>query len=154
MGSMPEKLNFLQETTIELLKVLGFTAEVNAVEKDGAVLVTVSGEGLGILIGYHGETLLAMQTWLGLSYYQKFGEWGEIKLDISGYAQEREERLRDIAVNACDRARFLDKPIELAPMSAYERRFIHTIVSETPGMASESVGEGFDRRVIVSVKRD
>lgn len=151
---MPEKIEFLKTTTEELLKILGFTAEVTVTEKDGQILITVGGEGLGILIGYHGETLLAMQTWLGLAYYQKYGEWGEVKLDISGYAEERETHLRDMAVNACDRARFLDKPIELSPMSAYERRIVHTIVSETPGMKSESVGEGFERRVVVSVKKD
>lgn len=151
---MSEKIEFLKNTIEELLKILGFTAEVVVEEKDSRLLVTVSGEALGILIGYHGETLLAMQTWLGLAFYKKYGEWGEVKLDISGYAQEREAHLRDMAVNACDRARFLDKPIELAPMNPYERRIIHTIVAETPGMNSESVGEGFERRVVVSVKKE
>src|SRR3989339_1693192 len=100
---MEEKLSYLKSTCEELLKKLEFAAEVTVVEEAGHLKVAVAGENLGILIGYHGETLLAMQTWLGQTLYIKFGEWLEVSLDIAGYAAEREQRLRDIAVNAADR---------------------------------------------------
>jgi len=150
---MEDKLSFLKEIMIALLSKVDFLPEVVVSEKDGDFTVQLNGENLGILIGYHGETLLSIQTWLSMAFYQKYGEWQEVNLDIAGYAAERAVRLKEIAVNAADRARFLDKPVELSPMPAFERRLIHTFISELPGVRSESTGEGFERRVVVSVDK-
>lgn len=148
---MSDKIETLQNLTTELLEKLAMPATVLVTENSGTLGVSLDGENLGILIGYHGETLASLQTWLALSLYKQYGEWVDLRLDISGYASEREARLREIATNACDRARFLDKAIDLPPMPAYERRLVHTVIGTIPGMKSDSSGEGFDRHIVVSV---
>ncbi|MCX6783856.1 MAG: KH domain-containing protein [candidate division WWE3 bacterium] len=148
---MPEKIETLQNLTTELIEKLAMPAKVSVTEVEGTLGVSLDGENLGILIGYHGETLASLQTWLALALYNKYGEWVDLRLDISGYASEREARLREIATNACDRARFLDKAIDLPPMPPFERRLIHTVIGTMPGMKSESAGEGYERHIVVSV---
>jgi len=149
---MSNKGDFFKDLLTDLLARLGFSLEVKVVEDADSVNLTVSGEDLGILIGYHGETLSAIQSWLALAFYQKEGVWIDLNLDIAGYAAEREARLREIAVNAADRTRFLARPIELLPMPSFERRIVHTVVAEIPDMESHSIGEGFERRVVVQAK--
>jgi len=149
---MSNKSDFFKDLLTDLLARLGFSLAVTVAEASEGVNLTVSGDDLGILIGYHGETLSAIQGWLALAFYQKEGVWVDVNLDIAGYAAEREARLREIAINAADRARFLARPIELLPMPSFERRIVHTVVTEIPDMESHSVGEGFERRVVVQAK--
>jgi len=58
--------------------------------------------------------------------------------------------LRKIADSAAQKARFLQKNVELNPMTPYERMLIHTAVSEMEGVKSESVGDSRNRRVVIS----
>lgn len=141
----------MKKTTQELLTEVGFSGAVDAGENDGAVSVKIDvGEENAMLIGFHGETLNGLQTVISLLLYKKLGATTPLTLDVGGYRDERAEKLRQMAVNASDRARFLAKPIELLPMNPAERRLVHTFVSQLPGVKSESVGEGRDRRVVVS----
>jgi len=144
-------LELIKKTTEELLTEVGFSAKVEALDAEGSVSVSVDvGEENAMLIGFHGETLNSLQTVISLLLYKKLGVYTPLVLDVGGYRQERAEKIKQMAVNAADRARFLAKPIELSPMSPMERRLVHMFVAELPGVKSESLGEGRDRRVVVS----
>lgn len=144
-------LDLIKKTTEDLLTEVGFSAKVIPAEGDGAVTVGIDvGEENAMLIGFHGETLNSLQTVISLILYKKLGVYTPIVLDVGGYREERSEKIRQMAVNAADRARFLVKPVELLPMNSSERRLVHMFVGQLPGVKSESVGEGQDRRVVVS----
>ena len=141
----------LVKITVEnLLKEIGFSAATTLAEKEGilAVFIDVGGDN-PLIIGFHGETLLALQTVVNLILFRRTGTFTRVVLDVANYRQEREEKIKQIALNAADRARFLARSVELIPMRADERRLVHLYVSQLPGVASESIGEGRERRVVV-----
>ena len=72
-----------------------------------------------------------------------------IIFDINNYRRERENIIIDIAKAAARRAVATKEPVSLPAMNAYERRLVHSELGMRPDVATESVGEGKDRYVIV-----
>lgn len=103
----------------------------------------------GLIIGKHGKTLSSIQRILGMYLYRKTGTWTRVLVDIGDYRESQEEKIKELAHNAADRARFFARPVEMAPMNPYKRRLIHTALSEDPDVETESTGEGKNRRVVV-----
>lgn len=144
-------LDSIKSAASELLKELGFSAQISVAENGEAKQITIdAGSENPLLIGFHGENLNALQAVLAQIIFKETKTYSPIVVDVGGYRAERAEKIRQIAVGAADRARFLAKAIELPPMNPLERRLAHTFVGELPGVKSESVGEGRDRRVVVS----
>jgi spoIIIJ-associated protein len=144
-------LDLIKKTTEDLLTEIGFFAKVEVIESEGSATVSIDvGEENAMLIGFHGETLNGLQTVVSLILYKRLGVYTPVVMDVGGYREERAEKIRQMAVNAADRARFLVKPVELLPMNPSERRLAHMFVGQLPGVKSESVGEGSSRHVVVS----
>jgi spoIIIJ-associated protein len=101
------------------------------------------------IIGYHGEGLSGLQLFLNLAAHKKLGEWRRILVDIGGYRREREQKLYELAQRTADRVRFLQTPVTLNPMPAFERRLVHLALTGDDTIETESVGEGWERRVVV-----
>lgn len=142
----------VKEIVENLLSSLGFLAKLEVQPREGdSLLVTIdAGPDNPLLIGFHGETLSSLQTVVNLILFRKMqSPTPRVTLDIGSYRLEREEKIKQLAVGAADRARFLARSVELSPMRADERRLVHLFVSQLPGVSSESVGEGRERRVIV-----
>lgn len=150
-------LEKVKSITQELLADVGFgDVEVVVTQANGEggdettrTIISLAGEDLGILIGRRGETLNALQRVLSLLIQSNFGEWTYVTLNAGGYREERAEYLKEMLYRATDKARFLSEAVPLPPMSAYERRVLHTLVSEIDDIDSSSDGEGYHRHVIV-----
>lgn len=148
---MEKGVKFAKELTEELLSKLGVKAEINTSEQDAAIHIGVEGEDLGILIGYHGENLEAVQLILGLMINKKLGgeEWVPVSLDVGGWRKERSEALRSMIDKAEMELKENKESVELPPMSASQRRMVHVLLSDYKGLTSESAGEEPNRRVII-----
>ena len=72
-----------------------------------------------------------------------------VVVDINNYRRERERLIVELAKAAARRAVATGEPVSLPAMNAYERRLIHAELSMRPDVATESVGEGKDRYVVV-----
>ena len=70
-------------------------------------------------------------------------------LDVNDYQMKRIEELRNVARMSAQRVIFFKKELEMEPMSAYDRRIIHSVLGSYPDIKTESVGDGFDRRVVI-----
>lgn len=144
------KIEVVEKTARELMGRLGVSAQVSvAADGEGNVQANLSGSDLGILIGYHGETLSSLQLILNLMLYRRLGEWQPVFLDIGGYKKERQGKIEGLAQRTADRVRFLQTPVTLPPMPAFERRLVHMILAEDISVKTESSGEGGERRVVV-----
>lgn len=145
-----DKIKIITDAVKELLGKLGLAAEVAVSEgEEESFRVDINGEDLGALIGYHGETLSSLQLFLNLLTHRKIGEWRRVLVDIGGYRRERERKLFDLARRTADRVRFLQTPVTLTPMPAFERRLVHVALGEDNDIETESTGEGWERRVVV-----
>lgn len=142
---------YMQEKAKEILVTIFSHVGVKADYDISESGIEISSDDANLLIGYHGETLSSLQHFLNIMLYKEFGGKKDrmVILDVSGYRQDREKKLLEMAESASSKARFLNKSVALYPMNSYERRIVHTKVSEIDGVTSESEGEGPDRRVII-----
>lgn len=151
---MAEIKTFLKEQTGTILTKMNLPAKVSVERstKDEHHRVEIkpeAGEDLPLLIGYHGQTLNALQVILGLLSFRKFGEFSHILVEAGDYRKERKEELERRALEAADKARFLLKEVSFPAMPPFERRIIHLVLAEEQGVKTESRGEGRERHVVV-----
>jgi len=149
-----DKTKIVTKAVKDLLEKMGVAAEVAVTkeqteDQEEGFDVDITGDDLGALIGYHGETLSSLQLFLNVSIGRKLGQWQRILVDIGGYREERGEKLKQVARRAADRARFLQNPVTLNPMPSFERRLVHMALSKDDAVKTESTGEGWERRVVV-----
>jgi len=137
-----------KEFLLGLAKIVDETASVEVSAGENEVTFAVKGENVGKLIGYHGETLQAIQ--LLLSGIKTRGE-GPVRLyvDIDGYKASRNQTIIDLANRTAEQAIKIERNIHLDPMNAYERRIVHTTLQERDDVTTESTGEGEKRHVVV-----
>ena len=122
--------------------------KITVAEKENGALMSLEGEGLGVVIGRRGETLEALQVLVSLAA-NKGGGYYRVSLNIGDYREKREQALKALAGKISNQVLSTGKNRTLEPMSPYERRIIHTEVQRIDGVQSISVGEGDSRRVVI-----
>lgn len=138
--------SFLNNWLKQVDEKLEYTIKI----EDYSILVEIKGEAVGILIGYRGETLNAMQTILSTIANKNFNEKIRLVLDIGNYREKRTKSLEELAEKISKTVLKNGKAVTLEPMSAYERKIIHSKLQENKNIETYSVGEGDNRRVVVS----
>ena len=149
----PEALKAGQQILEELMQHLGFTVRVE-VESGETSRLNVVGEGdekeaLGALIGRKGERLSALQHLVNLMLSRKMDAWTRVLVDVEDYRGRRERQLRELATRAAERVTETGKMLQLEPMPALERRWIHIALRDHPDVATQSIGEEPNRRIVV-----
>lgn len=118
--------------------------------EDYTIMIDINGKAAGLLIGYRGETLNAMQTILSTIANRNFNDKIRLILDIENYREKREKVLEELAEKVSKTVLKNGKDITLEPMSAYERKIIHSKLQENNRIETYSIGEGDNRRVVIS----
>jgi spoIIIJ-associated protein len=118
----------------------------------GGPVIDLAGEDSGLLIGRRGQTLQALQFLVNMIVRKEFDDV-RVLLDVENYRQRRESSLRDMAVKVAARVAQTNRSITLEPMPPADRRIIHTSLTDDPGVATESTGEGEARKVTIMPKR-
>ena len=126
-------------------------------EKD--IHIEIVGKGLGILIGRHGDVLDALQylSNIVVGRYPKNTEKHEyirIVLDIENYREKREETLKSLARRMSSKVLTTGRNFTFEPMSAYERRIIHSEIQNVKGVHTYSIGTESNRRVVIAYGDD
>jgi spoIIIJ-associated protein len=131
---------------------LSATAELYACEDDTRRII-IAGDDASVLIGHHGETLDALQYLANLASARKNinGERDKsrVTLDIEGYRKKREETLRALARRKASVALKTGRSVMLEPMSAYERRIIHSEIQNIEGVSTNSIGSDNNRKIVI-----
>jgi spoIIIJ-associated protein len=141
----------LQAFLERIVDALGLDASV-AVDDDGETLTgVVEGDALGLFIGHHGQTIDAVQH-LATRTVLRDGDEDRrrIVVDADGYRERRRQALEHQADDAADEAIRTGREVALEPMSAAERRIVHEYLRDREDVATQSEGEGLDRRLVVS----
>jgi spoIIIJ-associated protein len=110
-------------------------------------------ENLGLLIGRRGETLAALQLLINLIVSHRTKHRMRIIVDAENYRERREENLRSLALRVAQQVRSYRRSIALEAMPPHERRIVHISLAESKDISTESIGEGEERRVVISLKR-
>ncbi len=152
----PEALAAGKEILEELMRHIGFAVHVEVESGDTSRLNVVADpdgrEALGSLIGRKGERLSALQHLVNLMLSRRMGVWTRVLVDVEDYRGRRERQLRDLANRAAARVEETGKMIQLEPMPALERRWIHLALRDHPQVATQSIGEEPNRRIVVLLR--
>ncbi len=144
-----EAVQVSRELLERLLELLGVAAEITEEEIAGEPSLQVETSDQALLIGRGGENLRALQYIVHQMVKRRLGDTPMVTVDVAGYRRARLRQL-DVMVGLA-RAQALSEtqPVTLAPMNAYERRYIHSILSDDNELTSESTGLEPDRRVVI-----
>jgi spoIIIJ-associated protein len=137
-----------------LVSAMGFRASVSARLDAGVVRVSIAGSQLALLIGRHGQTLEALELLVSLIVARRVGRRVLLSVDVERYRERRREALQALAQRTATRVRRSGKPVALEPMSASERRVIHTTLAQDSAVTTHSEGEGADRHVVIGPRSD
>ena len=148
------------EILTELLARLELSADIGSeagevVDEDEQmqpIVLDISGDDLGILIGRRGQTLAAMQYILRLMVAQKLAAPVSLVLDVNGYKKRRYDSLRTLAHHVAEQVAVSQRSFAMEPMPAYERRIVHLALASHPSVITQSVGFGDARKVTVAPK--
>jgi spoIIIJ-associated protein len=135
----------------ELVRTMGFTAEVKTEVEEDDVTVSIEGDALGVLVGPKGATLQALEEVVrAVVQHHAGGHSARVHVDVGGYRARRREALAAFATQIAESVRDSSAPKALEPMNASDRKVVHDVVSEIEGVVTHSEGEDPRRRVVIS----
>lgn len=137
-------------TILEITSLLGIEATVEEYEGDeGEIILDIVGDDLGLLIGRHGRTLDALQVLVSSTTNRRLDQRYPLVVDVSGYRHRRRVKLEEMAKRAADRAARQHRPVELRPMTSFERRVIHVALRDDRRVRTASEGDEPRRLVVI-----
>lgn len=159
----PKKID---ENTIEEIKELATNFITGVCEKmnievsirffydevNNSLNIELSGDDMGTLIGKRGGTLDSLQYLTNLVINRKIKEFIHITIDTEKYRERRKKTLENLAKNVAFKVKRTKKPVSLESMNSYERRVIHSALSNDPVVTTHSEGEDPYRHVVVTLK--
>lgn len=145
-----EKSKVAQAYVSRILEKMGVDTESEIIQTENGVIIDFKGDGTGTIIGKRGETLDALQYLSAMICNKNEKGYYRITLDSCGYRAKRKVILQELAQKVSKNVLRTGRSQSLEPMNPYERRIIHSTISEIEGVTSRSVGEEPFRKVIIS----
>ena len=144
------KVQTAKKYLTDVLHALGLqNFEINAIRRDGNIVLDITGDKLGVVIGRRGETLDSLQYLTILASNRAEESYCRISIDCNGYRDKRREALENLAKRTSAKVIKQGRKIALEPMNPYERRIIHSCVAEIEGVSSHSTGVEPYRKVVI-----
>lgn len=123
-------------------------------EENRNLIVDLSGDEMGVLIGKRGQTLDSLQYLVSLVVNKETEDYIRVKVDTEDYRKRRKETLENLAKNIAYKVKRTKRSVSLEPMNPYERRIIHSALQNDKYVTTHSEGEEPFRRVVVTLKNN
>lgn len=127
--------------------------KIETFEEGDAVCVDIAGNNTGLVIGKRGETITSLQHLASLALARKNPKAPKVYLDSENYREKRIEALKALSNKVANNVVKSRRSFTFEPMSAYERRIIHSTLQENDKVTTYSVGQGIHRKVVVALKK-
>ncbi|MBQ2696984.1 MAG: protein jag [Clostridia bacterium] len=142
--------NFLEDVFLGM----GMRVQIDVTFEGKLMKVNLSGDNMGIVIGKHGDTLDALEHLTSLTVNRGDGDYVKVVLDTENYREKRRQTLVRLAENLSASVVNHKKKVTLEPMSAGERRIIHSTLQSNSQVETYSIGEEPYRRVVIALKKN
>lgn len=143
-----ESLNPVVDFVNQVLSFSGLDLEARAEPGDDGFSVEIRGDDVALLLGHNAELLDALE-YLGNRILARSSEDARLLFDSNGYRARREKELRLMAEKAAEKVRASRIPFSFDPMTPNERRIVHLALANDATVATESQGNGENRRVTI-----
>jgi spoIIIJ-associated protein len=140
----------VREALSRVCDALGVAASVSVRQEAEAVVATIQGRDLGLLIGKHGQTIDALQYLTNAIVFRATGERMDVVVDAAGYRERRRATLETLADRTAAQVASTGQPAALEPMTAPERKVVHLRLKERADVATASEGAEPNRHVVIS----
>ncbi len=144
-----EELSQVQTLVDDLFATLDISGSATVEEQNEMIHVVLETEDGGMVIGYHGETLEAIQLVLSLMVAKKIGRFIRVSVEVGDYKKNRQEYLEKLASQTRERVVSEQREVVLSDLKSWERRVIHMLLQADEEVESESMGEGKDRVLVI-----
>ena len=135
-----------------IFKAMNLDLKISDKYDDGTINFEITGNNAGIIIGYRGDTLDALQLLATNAGNKGRTEYIRVVLDVENYRKKRVKALEELANRKAGIVVAKGRSITLEPMTPYERRIIHTTLQNHPKVKTSSTGEEPYRKVTISLK--
>ena len=154
---LPENENDLKvarETLEKILACIPLKDTSVAVEySNGAILLNITGDTSGLLIGRKGRTLDALQFIVNKIVNKTLERRVQVVVDSENYRQRRRDSLIEMALRMGEKAKRLKKPVSTNPLNPYDRRIVHLTLRDDADLDTRSRGEGMLKKIVIMPKR-
>ena len=148
MATPPEIGAFCEK----VVEAMGLRLKAEAEEMPDGIRINLIGEDGGMLTRRQGEVLAALQHVVAAVFRNDQDERRRLVVDCQGYRKSKDAELRQMATFLAEKAKSTGLAQEIGPLNPYERRIVHLAVSEVDSVSSESIGDAFEKTVIIAVK--
>ena len=151
-----EKIEIFKSNLSNIMTHMGyekFSFTTKKKEKNIVIINIDSEENMGFLIGKRGETIDSLQFLISLISNRESENFVKFIINCGNYRKKREETLKDLAIKISKTVKKNKKKIMLEPMHSYERRIIHSVISNIDGVFSKSIGDEPNRKVIILLNK-
>ena len=136
----------------QVAAAMGLDLKAEAEAMPDGLRINLTGDDGALLIRRQGEALAALQHIVAAVFRQDVDERRRLVVDCQGYRKSKDAELRQMAKFLAEKARDTGLAQEIGPLNPYERRIVHLAVAEIDRVSSESIGDAFEKTVIISVK--
>lgn len=137
----------------ELINGLGFKVNIESREKEGRVIISVTGANNPVLIGKNGQTIKALEILAKQKVFLDTGINYKFNLDIENYRESRDEKLVKFAIKTAKEVELTKIAVRLDQMTSYERRIIHNAIIDNENIVTYSEGIEPNRYIVIDVKK-
>lgn len=128
-------------------------AHIETEQRNGRITFKVEGGNSALLIGKKGQTLEAIQYLVEKIVNRQNDSRVRVVVDVEGYLGARKVNLQKMASKMADKAHKMNKPVTIGQMNAYDRRIVHLHLKDNQAVRTQSVGEGYYRKLVIFPKR-
>ena len=150
-GEMSPNLLRARQYIADIYAAMGITVTISTMRTANGIRMELRSDNKsGTIIGRRGETLDSIQYLASILVNKDSEDYCRLLLDSNGYREKRRKTLEQLAEKIARSVLRSGRSTTLEPMNPYERRIIHSKISEIEGVTSKSVGEDPYRKVVVS----
>ncbi len=136
----------------EIAEGLNSLIKCEVLNKEERTIIKLYSENNPILIGKNGQTIKALETLTRQKLFVEFGVNFKINLDIENYREKKDQRIIHLAKKSAKEVLETKIPVTLDSMTSYERRLVHSALTEFEGVTTRSEGEEPNRYTIIEPK--
>jgi spoIIIJ-associated protein len=136
----------------KVVATMGLQLKASPEEMPDGLRINLTGQDGSLLTRRQGEALSALQHIVAAVFRSDVDERRRLVVDCQGYRKSKDAELRQMAKFLAEKARDTGLAQEIGPLNPYERRIVHLAVAEVEKVSSESIGDAFEKTVIISVK--